>query len=116
MALAADLEPQFDGFERFYRCHEVDRNKKDFTPGEPVAAGEFKGLKRVPEFHRKHDGAWLKEGEAAERGKGKGKEKGGPSRTRFCNCSSMAARGANVDRPGVSGWFSWAAAPPRLRP
>src|SRR5262245_17411134 len=75
MALAADLEPQFDGFERFYRCHEVDRNKKDFTPGEPVAAGEFKGLKPGPEFHRKHDGAWLKEGEAAERGKGKGKEK-----------------------------------------
>jgi len=65
-------EPQFDWFERFYRCHEVDRSKKGSTP---AAAGEFQGLKRVREFYRKQYEAWLKDGEAAERGKGKAKEK-----------------------------------------
>jgi hypothetical protein len=67
-------DPQFDWFERFYRCHEVDRSKKG-TPGKPAAAGEFQGLKRVREFYRKQYEVWLKEGEATDRGKGKGKEK-----------------------------------------
>lgn len=43
--------------------------------GKPASAGEFQGLKRVREFYRKQYEAWLKEGEAVDRGKGKAKEK-----------------------------------------
>jgi TPR repeat protein len=68
-------DPQFDWFERFYRCHEVDRSKKAGAPAKQASGPEFSGLKRVREFYRKQYEAWLKEAEAVERGKGKGKDK-----------------------------------------
>jgi len=63
--------PQLDWFERFYRCHEADRSKKNATSGKQAPA--LQGLKRVREFYKKHYETWLKETEAAERGKGQEK-------------------------------------------
>jgi hypothetical protein len=68
-------DPQFDWFERFYRCHEVERGKKPSAEGKPGASAEFQGLKRVREFYRKQYEAWLKDSEAVERGKSKGKDR-----------------------------------------
>ena len=66
-------DPQLDWFERFYRCHEADRSKQSATSGKQAPAPQFQGLKRVREFYKKQYETWLKETEAAERGKGKEK-------------------------------------------
>ena len=75
----APTDLQFDWFERVFKCHEVERkdtsrrrrrgkDKEEDT--QPASAPEVLGLKRVREFYRKQYEAWLKEIEAAEKGKG----------------------------------------------
>jgi hypothetical protein len=89
--------------------HEVDRSKKGSTPGKPASAGKFQGLKRVREFYRKQYEAWLKEGEAAERGKGKGKEKGSVlHRQHLAIARRWRQPPQTLNGRDRSGWLAWA--------
>jgi hypothetical protein len=64
-------DPQFEWFERHYRCREEEPEGGKRGEVEDAASAKVQGLRRVREFYRKQYEAWNKEKPSGDSGKGK---------------------------------------------